>query len=222
MTRMANAFPNYPSYPRQPAGGNLPPPPIGAPGLRPRESSPSYSRYAGTRGRALAGVNTMNAEPIKDYANELDLLQVADDVTGNGMFDPPGTQGNVHPDYGIFADHQSLPGYIDREMFYSASEVRDATTGQPVMYVPGGAVAIDEAQRQAFDDRLLWELPPGVNPWEPNPVNGRWTVTPQEAGWAVGSAEGESASPLKLFAIAAAAGLSIGMFAALVAQKGKR
>lgn len=129
-----------------------------------------------------------NAEGIEDYPNELAILAEADDVVGNGVFDPHGSHGNVHPDQGIFQDHQSIPGYMERDKFYTPSEVVDVTTGKPVMYVPGGAVAIDYAQKQAFENRLLWSLPPGVNPWRPNPVSTESTVTPRGAarpvhGW---------------------------------------
>jgi hypothetical protein len=159
----------------------------------------------------------MNPDGIQDYANELDVLAEADDVQGNGLFDPPGSHGNIHPDEGIFADNMSLPGYVARDRFYTPSEVRDVWTGEPVVYVPGGAVAIDQAQEQAFRDRLLWELPPGVNPWEPNPVQAQSTVRPRGAGWPVGQTPStQQATPLKYFAMAAIGGLSIGMLASLV------
>jgi hypothetical protein len=163
----------------------------------------------------------MNAEPIRDYANELDVLQEADDVQGNGLFDPPGSHGNIHPDEGIFADNMSIPGYMARDRFYTPSEVRDATTDQPVMYVPGGAVAIDEAQRQAFYDKAMWELPPGVNPWPMQSPEAQSTVVPTDASWPVGQAETtpsgerEPASVGKMFVISAVAGLSLGMLLAI-------
>lgn len=165
-------------------------------------------------------------EGIKDYPNELDVLQVADDVVGNGMFDPPGSHGNVHADYGVFSDHESLPGYVARDKFYAPSEVIDATTGQQVMYVPSGAVAIDDAQRKAFEDRLLWELPPGVNPYAPIRVRRTSTVTPTQGAWPIGQVDSdaepsEKGSPLNMFLIAGVAGLSIGLLAALVTGKGR-
>lgn len=162
-------------------------------------------------------------EGIKDYPNELDALQVADDVNGNGMFDPPGSHGNVHPDYGIFADHESLPGYVARDKFYTPSEVVDATTGNQIMYVPSGAVSIDHAQRKAFQDTLLWELPPGVNPYATHDVPDMSIVTPWEATLPVGQVDEEPAkepaSNLQMFLVAGVAGLSIGLVAALMAKK---
>jgi hypothetical protein len=164
----------------------------------------------------------MNAEPVRDYANELELLQLEDDVNGNGLFDPPGSHGNVHADYGVFADHVSLPGYVARARDYAASEVRDVTTGEPVMYVPGGAVSIDRAQQQAFRTRLLWELPPGVNPWSPQRLSQQSTVEPVEPSWPVGQTDTGQASPLKMFALSASAGLAVGLLLALVLPlKGK-
>jgi hypothetical protein len=163
-----------------------------------------------------------SADGIKDYANELDLLQLSDDVDGNGLFDPPGSAGNVHPDYGVFADHVSIPGYIQRDHFYAPSEVIDATTGRPVMYVPAGAVAIDQAQKQAFNNRLLWELPPGVNPWQPIDVDAQSMVTPKGEAWPIGQdAEPvkEPAPAMNLFVVAAIAGVALGIFGAVVWPK---
>ncbi len=234
-SRFNGLRPPYPVYSRTPYTGDLPPPSaLGPPDTRPsstiphplRATNPAYSVYAGAHGRHLAGLNGVQMhsadEGIKDYPNELDVLQIADDVVGNGMFDPPGSHGNVHPDYGVFADHESLPGYIARDQFYTPSEVIDATTGSPVMYVPSGAVSIDHAQQQAFKDRLLWQLPPGVNPYATRDVFQMSTVTPHEAAWPVGQAEEppeEKASPLNMFLIAGIAGLSIGLVAALVWKK---
>jgi hypothetical protein len=210
--------------------GDLPPAPItAAPDLRPSGMNPAYSVYAGAYGRNLAGlgemnIDDMNAEGIENYPNELDTLQVADDVVGNGVFDPHGSHGNIHPDQGVFQDHQSLPGYIDRDLFYAPSEVVDATSGRQVMYVPGGAVAIDEAQKRAFDDRLLWELPPGVNPWEPKnvPFDSMWR--PQEASWPIsgfGQPEPSGLGGKGIYIAAGVVGLAVGIFLATVMQKKK-
>lgn len=236
---MANRFrglrPPYPVFARTRFTGDLPSW-LGPPDTRPssviphpvRATNPGYSVYAGPHGRNLAGLNGVQMdsadEGIKDYPNELDVLQVADDVAGNGMFDPAGSHGNVHPDFGIFADHESLPGYVARDKFYTPSEVTDATTGNPVMYVPSGAVSIDDAQRRAFQDRLMYELPPGVNPYAPIPLQSMSTVTPHQGAWPVGAtaepvAEPEKSSPVNMFLMAGIAGLSIGLVAALVMKK---
>lgn len=174
-------------------------------------------------------IDDVNAEGIQDYPNELDILQAADDVVGNGVFDPNGSHGNVHPDYGVFQDHLSLPGYVDRDQFYAPSEVVDATTGRQVMYVPGGAVAIDEAQKRAFEDRALWELPPGVNPWKPESAPFESTVIPQDASWAI-SGIGEDPEPEPpqtglgekgIYFAAGIVGIAVGIFVATVTQKGR-
>lgn len=161
-------------------------------------------------------------EGIKDYANELDVLQVADDVQGNGMFDPEGSHGNIHPDFGIFADHESLPGYVARDKFYTPSEVMDATNGRQVMYVPAGAVYIDPAQKEAFQETLLWELPPSISPYSPQMIDDQSTWIPKEAEWPVGAVEEEAPSSSgtgKMFAIAVFAGLSVGLVAGIVSRK---
>jgi len=218
--RKASLRPPYPVFRNERFTGCLPPPPIQVYELRPSERNPAYTQYAGAHGRHLSGIDMMNAEPIQDYANELDVLQVADDVQGNGVFDPAGSHGNIHPDEGIFQDHESIPGYLARDRFYTPSEVRDATTDKPVMFVPGGAVAIDDAQEQAFQNRLLWQLPPGVNPWPAVEAPSQSTVTPSEASWPVRGvgqeAKDAAASTTKMFLVSAAAGLSVGMLLALV------
>jgi hypothetical protein len=222
--RYPGQAPNLPAYRHQPVTGCLPGAPINQPDLRPWGRNPYYDQYAGARGSTFAGlgsnndmnIQNENSEPIKDYANELDTLQVADDVQGNGMFDPFGSHGNINPDVGVFQDHLGIPGYLERERFYAPSEVTDGTTGQPVMYVPGGAVAIDQAQRQAFLNRNLWTLPPGVNPWEPNSLVQRETVEPNEETWAIGETPSNTGKAAKIFIISTIAGLSIGMVLALV------
>lgn len=228
--RYRNQRPPYPKYFPQRYDGDVIQD-YGAPDFWPSAINPRYGAYRGTRGRFLAGLagseiketNMLSADGIKDYANELDQLQNADDVVGNGVFDPPGTDGNVHPDYGVFADHVSLPGYIARDQFYTPSEVIDATTGKNVMYVPAGAVAIDKAQLHAFNSRLLWELPPGVNPWQPVDVDAQSMVTPKDAAWPIGETAIEPVkepAPLgNMFVMAAVAGVAIGLVAAIAWPK---
>jgi hypothetical protein len=222
--------PPYPWYGNTRFDGDLPGPSwMGPVDLRPGGLNPYYSQYGAAYGRPLAGLgsspggvtNMHSADPgIKNYPNELDILQLADDVNGNGMFDPHGSHGNVHPDYGVFADHAGLPGYIARERFYTPSEVTDVTTGKPVMFVPGGAVGIDDAQAKAFQEMLLWELPRGENPYQPLDVVADQTWIPDEPAWPISGlgAEG-SAPPMNAFVICAAAGLGIGLFAALLWKK---
>jgi hypothetical protein len=193
--------------------------------LRASSLNPAYQQYPQTRGRQLAGLGD-NGSPL-DYPTELNSLQVTDDVDGNGVFDPPGSQGNIHADAGIFADHASLPGYLAREQFYRPSEVMDATTGRPVMYVPGGAVAIDPQQREALETLIaLYEPgPPFIKTTRP-PMQS--TVVPQEQSWGInGLGEGETVStpdsgeqsPVKMFIMAAIAGVAIGAVIAVVKSR---
>ena len=210
--------PPYPSYPSTRITGCLPPAPINTENTRPWARNPFYTQYAGARGRQLSGVDMDHAEPTRDYANELDTLQVADDVVGNGVFDPAGSAGNVHRDAGVFADHQGLPGYLARERFYQESEVLDVTTGLPVVYVPGGAVPVDEAQVRALQMRRLWELPP-TTAARGNRLGFEPTVIPREASWPLGAVEEGSASLTKMFIVSSVAGLSLGMLLALALKK---
>lgn len=123
---------------------------------------------------------------IQDYPNELNLLAEMDDVQGNGVFDPHGSHGNIHPDEGVFADHENLPGYLVRDQYYAPSQVIDGTTGEPVMYVPGGAVAIDQSQLNTYRDRqLLWEIPPGMSSERRHHPPDGDTWIPEEYSWPI-------------------------------------
>ncbi len=230
--RIPGMSPPYPVYMPQAYTGALPPAvrsvtdhtgPFGPPDVRPSQISPAYAPYPAAHGRNLAGLDmndfdmspTSADEGIKDYPSELDALQVADDVQGNGMFDPAGSHGNIHPDYGIFADHESIPGYVARDQDYRPSGVTDATTGNQIMFVPGGAVAIDKQQKQAYQDRLLWELPPGVTPYPTQDVFATSTVIPDGAAWPMG-AVAEEPSETMTIAKYAAVGLGLGVLGAVV------
>lgn len=161
-----NRYQLKPRYPAFSEHGYVPKPaPFGPPDMWPSGLNSGYSVYAGAYQRNLAGVEAMNAEGIDVYPNELNLLAAADDVSGNGVFDPNGTHGNLHKSEGVFNDHQSLPGYVDREVFYQPGEVQDITGGGTTMYVPGGAVAFQQGQTETLRaNRLLWELPNAVRP----------------------------------------------------------
>jgi len=132
-----------------------------------------------------------NAEGIETYPNELDTLAAADDVNGNGVFDPNDTHGNIHPEDGVFQDHQSLPGYVARDHFYELSEVRDLTyPNGRVVYVPGGAVSFQQGQQRTLtENALFWKLPPGVSPIPPQSPPDESIVDAPTATWPVGQAE---------------------------------
>jgi hypothetical protein len=183
----------YPSYPSQPYTGDLPSMVAVGPSdarysssVAPRYAAPFDRRY----GRKLAGTDTDVSDESADpgYAsNELALLAEMDDIQANGIFDPPGTHPNVHPDAGVFAARYSLPGYHAREVPFSKSEVVDATTGRRVVGVPSGAVALDSAAQIAFIEQGLYQTPQNVVDWQSaSPMPGvsiaNWMQNPQSVG----------------------------------------
>lgn len=69
-------------------------------------------------------------------------LEGQDDVYGSGIFDPKGRAGTANPDLGVFASHDSLPGYIAREVPFTVSrDVTDITDDADVVIVPGGGMS---------------------------------------------------------------------------------
>jgi hypothetical protein len=184
MTTTYNRSQVFPPYPRVDAPRQkYTPHPFGPPDLRPSGLGPGYSFYQGAHGRNLAGVSSMkSADQIETYPNELQLLAELDDVQNNGVFDANLTHGNIHPEYGVFNDHQSLPGYVARDVFYSASEVTDLTTGKPVNYVPGGAVSFQQGQEENFNKNLaMYLIPKGIRAdFRPEEVDEQSTVVPEE------------------------------------------
>lgn len=156
-------MPHYPKYDPQPYTGNLltgkqgGPPDMRFTGLTaPAYQAPIDRRY----GRTLAGdieVQDEQAHPDNAFAvNELALLREQDDVQGDGIFDPPGTHPNIYPDAGVLAARFSLPGYHVREVPFKYSEVRDATTGRPIIPVPNGAVSLDTPAKLAQLERQYY------------------------------------------------------------------
>lgn len=213
--------PSFPPYPmHNEVGIKVKPYEHGPPALRPSGWNPRFQVFAAAHGRPVAGVgqaDNMSAEGIETYPNELDLLAAADDVAGNGVFDPNGTHGNVHPDAGVFQDKQSLPGYIDRERFFAPSEVLDVTSGKPVNYVPGGAVAFQEGQLQTYHDLLdIYQTPPHSQ-WRPQHLPQMDRVTPLEPAWGIsGDASSQPAIPTWGWI---AIGIGVGVGAALLLKR---
>ena|SRR5690606_6256590 len=156
--------PNYPKYPSQPNQGKLPcMRAIGPPDLRPSSSTAAaYQRNIDrAHGRWLAGLgstSTMDEEPAYAF-NELQVMAEMDDVQGDGIFDPYGSQKNIHPGAGVFATNYNLPGYHARERPFSFSEERDVTTGRPIRAVPSGAVANDSSAQIAYIEQGLYPRP---------------------------------------------------------------
>lgn len=153
--------PKYPHYPSQPNAGNLPGmKAIGPPDLRASSSTASYyqNQINMAHGRYLAGLGSTEMEPAYAF-NELAVMAEQDDIQGNGIFDPYGSQKNVHPGAGVFAVNYSLPGMHARERPFGFSEERDVTTGRPVRAVPSGAVANDSSAQIAFLEQGLYPRP---------------------------------------------------------------
>jgi len=201
---MIRQFPSYPQGIHREVGIKVAPYDHAPPALRPGSMNPKFTRSV--RGRQLAGspdgigdIDSINSEGIDTYPNELDVLAAADDVAGNGVFDPNLSHGNVHPDAGVFAEHLSLPGYVARDRFYAPSEVLDITTGQPVEYVPGGAVAFQEGQLETLQQlQELYATPP-ESEWRPQQAARVDTWIPQEFSEGVsgcGCARGTGADPV--------------------------
>lgn len=152
----------YPSYDSQPAGGNLP----SMWSDVNRASDLTYSsgthphfqhKLDAAHGRWLAGLGAEVQDERVDsgYAlNELRLMAEADDIQGNGVFDNPEcTPPNIHPGAGVFEVRFSLPGYLARERMFRPSEVRDVTTGRPIIPVPNSPIAYDTSAQVAYIER---------------------------------------------------------------------
>lgn len=174
-------MPLYRTIPSQPFTGRLPSPAaIGPSDLRPSSSTAYPAQAALDRHyfRQLAGPDDPPMKQLLANAEDkLTALQDDDDVQGSGIFDPPGTQANIHPDAGVFAARYSLPGYMVRERPFKPSEVVDVTTGRPVTYVPDGSVAMDSAAQVAFLERGAFAAPrPVIQALEDRPTPKRSTV----------------------------------------------
>jgi hypothetical protein len=123
-------------------------------------TAPFYqAKIDAAHGRHLAGSDeeVQDEQAEQGYAlNELRLLAELDDIQGNGVFDNPQvTPPNIHPDAGVFSVRFSLPGYHARERMFEPSEVRDVTTGRPIIPVLNSPVAFDTNAQVAFIERGL-------------------------------------------------------------------
>ncbi len=155
---------SYPVYPSTIMSGDLPTQiNMGPWDLYPSSSTgPSYQRRLDKMyGRHLAGAEKpVGSDEEPAYAlNELRLMNEMDDVQGNGLFDPPGTRPNIYPDAGIMASSFAIPGYLARDRMYAPSEVIDANTGRPVIYVNGGTVSMDSTAQIAFMEGGAYKAP---------------------------------------------------------------
>jgi hypothetical protein len=216
--------PRYPSYPSQPyAGGQLPTMlEVGPPDLRYSSGTAPYYQAGVDRmyGRHLAGSDHEVQDDSGEAAwatNELAAYAELDDVQGSGIFDPPGTEKNIHPDAGVFDERFSLPGYHAREKPFSMSEVRDVATGRPIRAVPSGAVALDDAAQIAFLERGLYAPPePVVRAASMGPMRSvsivNWMQNPEPINGLGETSVVSGKNILLAAALGAAAGVAYGYF----------
>jgi hypothetical protein len=99
-------------------------------------------------GRHMAGLGGNETQPPWDpefRSDAMEQLEAEDDVHGSGIFDSYGRTPTVNHDLGVFADHPSLPGFIDREVQYAVSkDIYDITSGADVVTVAGGGMSYQE------------------------------------------------------------------------------
>lgn len=119
-------------------------------------------RWNMAHGRHLAGLSGVN-EVQQPWAPEereeqdggdayLRDLEREDDVYGSGVFDVYGRPGTINPNLGCFADHPSLPGYVDREVLYHVhKDIADITNGADVIVVAPGGMTYQERGGRPVD-----------------------------------------------------------------------
>jgi hypothetical protein len=91
------------------------------------------------RGLGLVPDNSFHKDTWSGDDAAVQQAAQADDVAGNGIFDGPGAPPTAYAGTGVFASDYALPGYLYRERPTEPSEIRDTTTGLPVVYQPGPA-----------------------------------------------------------------------------------
>ena len=136
---------HVPRFPSVPVCGRSAP--DGPPDMWPSQNNNFYLKNnIMPYGRQLRGFGMLPDSPAYGdtwSGNDPDLADAAqaDDVAGNGIFDGAGAPPTAHAGSGVFESRFSLPGYLYREQPTEPSEVRDTTTGMPVVYQPdAGAV----------------------------------------------------------------------------------
>jgi len=225
--------PIYPDYDNQPWSGELP---------RMTQVGPSDLRYSsGTapfyqtaidraHGRHLAGSDVDVQDEAADQAyaaNELAVYAEADDIQGNGVFDPPGTRPNINADAGILAARFDLPGYLARERMWEPSEVVDVTTGRPVVYVPSGAVSMDSAAQIAYLEGGVYAPPrPVMRAGQGSPMAMQSIVNVRQNPQAIGADDAPApglSSNWKVIGLIGLAGLAAGAaYASLRSSKRRK
>lgn len=124
--------------------------PDGPPDSWPSGMNPYWSnRNAMPYGRNLRGLglvpDTLNyGDTWSGHDPAVRTAAQDDDVAGNGIFDGAGAPPTAHAGTGVFASNFSLPGYVYREQPTEPSEVRDTTTGLPIVFQPGASNWYDD------------------------------------------------------------------------------
>jgi len=94
-------------------------------------------------------------------------LEGEDDTYGSGIFDPSGRKGTSNPNMGVFASHDSLPGYIARDVPFTVSrDVTDITDDADVVSIPGGGMYYVERGGKNVGAAIMgptWK-PPQIEP----------------------------------------------------------
>lgn len=129
-------------------------------------------------GRYLAGLGGLNeTQPPWDREfkeTHTRELEEEDDVHGSGIFDTYGRQATVHTNMGVFADHPSVPGFIDREVQYAVNRnIADLPSGADVVTVAGGGMTYIERNRfpVPFDRTGPTPCPPELQPPPPTALD---------------------------------------------------
>jgi hypothetical protein len=138
----------------------------------------TVERWNMQHGRHLAGFGDSNAtSPPWDPDFKTDFLQELeheDDVFGSGIFDTYGRGPTINHEMGVFGDHPSLPGFIDREVPFAVSkDIYDITSGADVVSVPAGGMTYQE--HGGLPVPYTWQgrkpLPPGRALPPPTPTD---------------------------------------------------
>lgn len=125
----------------------------------------NYGRYlSGFGGESLTGA--VGYDP-RYQGQEVYDLESEDDTFGSGIFDPKGRGGTSNPNLGVFATHNSLPGFIARDVpFTVQNDVTDITDGAAVVSVPGGGMFYVEKKGRLGGAAIMgptWR-PPQIEP----------------------------------------------------------
>jgi hypothetical protein len=94
---------------------------------------------------------------------EVLALEAEDDTDGSGIFDQKGRLATANPDTGVFATHNSLPGYASREVPFTVSrDITDVTDNAAVIGIPSGGMVNVEKDGQMYGAPVLGPTPRGA------------------------------------------------------------